>query len=123
MADKTYQVVGHCALVTQDTPVGPQKLMLMRGAVIGAGAKQDEIDHNIEVGLLAEVGSADGAGVDAYGVPVSGGKRTVEGGEPGSVPGVAAPKQADAKAKADEDAAANKPAEDVPVAPRRNARG
>jgi hypothetical protein len=53
---KQYQVVGACAIITQDTFQGPTKLTMYQGAFIGPGATDKEIAHNLEAKLIAEVG-------------------------------------------------------------------
>ena len=63
MSDQ-YRVVGHCALITQDTVNGPTKLLLMRGAVVGPGAKRSEVEHNLSMGLIEPVGGAVPAAVE-----------------------------------------------------------
>lgn len=87
MAEKRYYVIGHCALITQDGPMGRAKLMLMRGNIIGPGMTDLERDHNLAGQLIAEVPGDEPVGIDAAGVPVSGTERLTGGGEPGSPEG------------------------------------
>src|SRR2546421_4367127 len=81
---KRYQVVGAVAILTQHDPVtGPSKRHLYKGAVVGPGATEAELAHNLDVGLIAEIPSDEPAGLDAAGEPVVGDRRTVGSGEPG----------------------------------------
>jgi hypothetical protein len=66
-----YQVVGACVLITQDGMTGPVKHTLFRGAPIGPGAKDWEIEHNLLMGLIRAIEVEDGLpGVNAQGEPV-----------------------------------------------------
>jgi hypothetical protein len=83
--EKRYQVIGHCALITQDHgPLGKMRQTLLRGAIIGPGMTDAERDHNLAGGLIAEIPADEPAGLDAAGVPVVGTERLVGDGEPGS---------------------------------------
>ena len=78
----TYQVTGECAYFTQ----GGQKQLLLRNAIVGPGATDAEIKHNLSAGLISSIGgsvkvehaaagSADGAGsrtAEATGAVVDG---------------------------------------------------
>lgn len=57
--EKQYQVTGAAALITQSTAIGPAKMLLYAGHVLGLGYTQAEIDHNIAAGLLTEIGGDD----------------------------------------------------------------
>jgi hypothetical protein len=98
---KRYQVVGAAALLTQDSVTGPMTVHVYRGAVVGPGARPEEIRHNLSVGLLAEIPADGAAGVDAAGVPLVDGQRTVGGGEPGGPEQPAAPAPAVEPSKTD----------------------
>jgi hypothetical protein len=118
--EKRYQVIGHCALITQDHgPLGKMRQTLLRGAIIGPGMTDAERDHNLAGGLIAEIPADEPAGLDAAGVPVVGTERLVGDGEPGSPatlePGPTPPAQGDAadaaRDKAREAAKAKLPAD------------
>lgn len=115
MADTRYQVIGHCALITQTGPLGTAKLLLLRGAVIGPGMTELERTHNLAGGLIAEIPGSEPAGLDASGVPVLGTERLVGDGKPGG-PAQAdvapvAPSRTDAEGDAKRSAARQKLAE------------
>lgn len=60
-----YQVVGSLATFTVPGPTGPVRSNLYKGAWVPDGTPQDEIDHNVSVGLVAPVD-------DPYQTPVTG---------------------------------------------------
>ncbi len=60
-----YQVVGECAFLTVE---GRPRQLLLKGAVFDGGqVPRRELDHNVEAGLVAKLGGADEAGVNADG--------------------------------------------------------
>lgn len=65
MADSTYQVVGECALATVESMYGRTKQLLYKGALFPADAP--ELQHNLDAGLVEQVGSAAEAGLNADG--------------------------------------------------------
>lgn len=72
---KRYQVIGALAQVTVQHAAGPSghvKKYLHLGAVIDEDqvVHQHEIDHNIDVGLMAEIDGAGVPGIDSEGNPV-----------------------------------------------------
>lgn len=69
-----YQVVAECAHATVNTAQGPMIVLLMKGAMVPADAPQ--LQHLLDNGFVAEVGSAETGGVDAAGIPA--GAYTVE---------------------------------------------
>lgn len=58
---KRYRVVGACAVVTQDTVHGAYKTHVWHGAIVGAGAKPEEIEHHLSVGLIELIEDDEGA--------------------------------------------------------------
>lgn len=59
MARRQYRVIGHCALFTADTAQGPMRVMVYRGKPVPDGATDEEIRHNLSVGLIAPLGEAE----------------------------------------------------------------
>jgi hypothetical protein len=85
MADSAqYVVTGHCVSVDTFTDAGYQRVMFYRGQTLPADVRAEQIRHNLDVGLIAEVpGSAD-TGVDSAGAAVADGERAGDfQGEPG----------------------------------------
>lgn len=62
-----YQVVAECAHVTIDGPTGRAVNLLMKGAHVPADAP--ELKRLLADKFVAQVGSDDTGGVDAYGIP------------------------------------------------------
>lgn len=56
---KTYVVIGACAMAKTSTPMGPRVLTFLEGAVLPDDVEQESIDHLLDVGLIAPVGSAE----------------------------------------------------------------
>lgn len=65
-----YKVTGHCALFTADTAQGRMRVTVYRGQPVPPGATDEEIRHNLSVGLIAPTGFVPPAPVEPTpGVP------------------------------------------------------
>lgn len=85
MADgKRYVVVGHCVTVDTFTDAGYQRIMFYRGQTLPEDVRAEQIRHNLDVNLIAEVSGSEQAGVDSAGAAVAGDERAGEfDGDPG----------------------------------------
>lgn len=88
MSQRIYQVVGECAHVTADTAMGPARVLLYKGALVPADAK--ELKHLLSAGLVAQVGGDETGGVNADGLTVAEAEGKVD------TPAAKAAKEADA---------------------------
>lgn len=110
--NKRYVVTGHMAVFDTATDSGRMRVTFYRGAQVPADVKPEQIEHNLSVGLIAEVPGSEPAGIDTAGAVVVGDER-LGGGKPGEeFAGANTPqsqsdedKAATAKAKADADLA------------------
>lgn len=67
-SSEQYQVVGECAHVTVDGPMGRTRTLLYKGAVFGP--EVPEVEHLLSTGLVRRVDNGQvSGGVDAAGVP------------------------------------------------------
>lgn len=97
---KTYQVVAAAAMVTQNTPNGPMKMLMYRGHVLGPGLTDAEIAHNVAGGYIREVGAADEPVDDGLLPPAGGDAGQGDGaGDGAAVGSESETARADAKAK------------------------
>ena len=93
------QVVGSLASFTGPGPTGPVKRDFYKGAWVPDGVPQAEIDHNLDVGLIAAVDDPYHTPVDGSGVETPMGTATDEIGRPTSNEPVAEEAPDDGKAK------------------------
>lgn len=64
--DSTYQIVGECAYVSNDTPSGRTRILMYKGALVPGNAP--ELQHLLSTGLVVKVGGEETGGVNADGL-------------------------------------------------------
>jgi hypothetical protein len=79
---KQYVVTGHIATFDTDAGQGRMRVTFYKGQRVPEDAPKDQVEHHLDVNLIAEVPGSEPAGLDSAGQVVVGDQRT-DGGKPG----------------------------------------